>query len=60
MLIGFLKDGLDFESNQIIVMSYAQAIWLFIHAGYLDFSKINGPLQELFAVSIEAQTDLEK
>ena len=58
MLIGFLKDGLDFESDHIIVMSYAQAIWLFIHTGYLDFSKINGPLQELFAVSIEAQTDI--
>lgn len=60
MLIGFLKDGLDFESDQIIVMNYAQALWLFIHAEYLDFSKINGPLHELFAVSIEAQTDLEK
>jgi len=41
MLIEFLKDGLDFESNQIIVMNYAQAIWLFIHNGYLDFTKIN-------------------
>jgi hypothetical protein len=60
MLVGFLKDGLDFESYQIIVMSYAQAIWFFIHAGYLDFSKITGPLHEVFAVSEYAQTDLQK
>lgn len=60
MLYGFLKDGLDFEQDQIFVISYAQAIWLFIHAGYLEFSKINGPLTELFAVSEEDEADLER
>lgn len=60
MLIGLLKDGLDFESEQILRISYAQAIWLFIDAGYLDFSTIDGPLTELFAVSEEDQVDLER
>jgi len=60
MLIGLLKDGLDFESEQILVISYAQAIWLFIHAGYLDFSRIDGPLTDLFAISEEDQVDLER
>ena len=53
MLVNLLKDGLDFESKQILVISYAQAIWLFIHAGYLDFSRIDGPLTELFAINEE-------
>jgi hypothetical protein len=53
MLVDLLKDGLDFELEQILVISYAKAIWLFIHAGYLDFSRIDGPLTELFAISEE-------